>query len=104
MSGTVSCKYFYGDYHRGNNREDCRLLASSADNTIPWQRKLCDSCPVPEIVIASNTRDLALEARVTRRMLRERVEITFAVCTKHMLELKDPTYCPSCAAEQAGDG
>ena len=53
-------------YHRGNNREECRLLANSPDNQIPWRRKLCDSCPVPEIVITSTTRDLALEKRAWR--------------------------------------
>jgi hypothetical protein len=101
MPAIVKCRYFYGDYHRGNNHEECRLLAENPDNSIPWRRKLCDTCPVPEVVITSASRDLALEATVVRRMLRERVEITFAVCTKHMLELDDPKHCPACAAESA---
>jgi hypothetical protein len=25
----------------------------------------------------------------------------FAVCTKHMLQLKEAGYCPQCAAEQS---
>jgi len=55
------------------------------------------SCVIPVLFqkpsLLVTLANLALEARVTRRMLRERVEITFAVCTKHMLELKDPNHC-----------
>ncbi len=95
----VNCRYFYGDYFRGKNIEACRLLEASPQNQRPWRRKLCDSCPVPELLIASTSRDLMLEAEVKRKFLREQVEVTFAVCTKHMLELSDPAYCPQCAQE-----
>ena len=97
----VNCRYFYGDYHRGANREECRLLEANRDNPIPWKRSHCDSCPVPELIIASNTRDLELEAEVRRSFLRERVTVTFALCTRHMVELEDPRRCPRCAEEQA---
>lgn len=101
METPVSCRYFYGDYFRGKNREECRLLAANPKNERPWRRKLCDTCPVPEIVIASNSRDLELEAEVKRKFLwNEQVEVTFAVCSKHMRELSDPLYCPDCAAER----
>jgi hypothetical protein len=85
------------------HREECRLLDASPNNRIAWKRSHCDSCPVPELLIASNSRDLLLEAQVTRRLLRERVEVTFAVCTRHMEELSDPLHCPQCAAEQNGE-
>ena len=49
-------------------------------------------------------RERALEAKIERKFLREQVEITFAVCTKHMLELADPLHCPQCAAEAAVGG
>ena len=52
----------------------------------------------------SNSRDLALEAVVVKRFLRGQVEVTFAVCTKHMLELEDPRFCPKCAEEQRAAG
>lgn len=99
MKKPVNCLYFYGDYFRGKEKEDCRLLAASPLNTRPWKRGHCDTCPVPALLIASNSRDLALEAAVQRKFLREQVEVTFAVCTKHMLELDDPVYCPKCAEE-----
>lgn len=100
MNKPVNCRYFYGDYFRGKNKEECRLIAANQENQHPWKRGYCDSCPVPEILIASNTRELALEAKVVKRFLRGQVEVTFAVCTKHMVELSDPRYCPQCAAEQ----
>lgn len=101
MNKPVACRYFYGDYFRGKNVEACRLLEANPDNPIPWRRKLCDSCPVPAVLISSNCRDLGLEGTVKRSLLRERVEITFAVCTRHMEQLADPLLCPACAAEQA---
>ncbi|MCB0072117.1 MAG: hypothetical protein KDE20_11690 [Caldilineaceae bacterium] len=101
MPKPVNCRYFYGDYFRGKNHEECRLIEANPENTRPWKRKLCDTCPVPELLIASNSRDLALEAEVRRKFLRDQVEVTFAVCTKHMRELDDPRYCPDCAAERA---
>lgn len=108
MNKPVNCLYFFGDYHRGMNKEECRLIAANHDNTAPWKRSYCDSCPVPEILIASNSRSLALEAKVAKRLLRGQVEVTFAVCTKHMVELTDPLFCPKCADEQrqgaGGDG
>jgi hypothetical protein len=96
----VNCRYFYGDYFRGKNVEACRLLEANPDNPIPWKRKHCDSCPVPAVLIASNSRHLELEGTVKRSFLRERVEITFAVCTRHLEQLADPLHCPACAAEQ----
>ena len=100
MSKPVNCRYFYGDYHRGMNKEECRLLEENPDNQRPWHRSLCDTCPVPEIIIMSNSRDLGLQAEVKRRFFRERVQVTFAICRKHMRELDDPQKCPDCAAEQ----
>jgi hypothetical protein len=98
---TVNCRYFYGDYFRGKNQETCRLLEANPNNERPWRRRLCDSCPVPAVLITSNSRDLMLEAEVKRRFLRDAVDITFAVCAKHMLELSDPRFCPACAREEA---
>ena len=100
MSNPVNCRYFYGDYFRGKNYEECRLLEQNKNNERPWRRKLCDTCPVPELLLTSNSRDLLLEAEVKRKFLREQVEITFCVCGKHMLELENPKRCPECAAEQ----
>jgi hypothetical protein len=99
MNSPVNCRYFHGDYFRGKNHEECRLIGPNPANGRPWRRKLCDSCPVPEILITSTSRDLILEGEVTRKFLRDAVEVTFAICAKHMIELADPRECPMCAAE-----
>lgn len=99
MNTPVNCRYFYGDYHRGKNLEECRLIKSTHGDARPWKRKLCDSCPVPELIITSNSRDLILEAEVKRSFFREHVEVTFSVCGKHMTELSDGKNCPQCALE-----
>jgi len=104
MKKPVNCRYFYGDYFRGKNKEECRLIESNPANQHAWKRSYCDACPIPEILIVSNSRDLALEAVVARRFLRGQVEVTFAVCTKHLLELQDARYCPKCAEEQGTAG
>ena len=80
--------------------EDCRLLARNADNERPWRRKLCDTCPIPELIITSQCRHLEVEAEVRRKFLRDQVTVTFAMCTKHLIELDNPGYCPQCAAER----
>lgn len=99
MNKPVNCRYFYGDYFRGKNKEACRLIEANPDNQRPWRRSLCDRCPVPELLLTSNSRDLLLEAEVKRGFLRDRIEVTFAVCPRHRLELSDPRHCPQCAAE-----
>ena len=99
MSRPVNCRYFYGDYFRGKNKETCRLVENNPENERKWQRKLCNTCPVPELLLTSNSRDLILEAVVKQRFLRSRVEVSFAVCGKHLLELHDAKKCPKCAAE-----
>ncbi len=99
----VNCRYFYGDYFRGKNVEECRLIARNPDSQRPWRRKLCDSCPIPELIITSQCRHLELEATVERKFLRDQVEVTFAICTKHLIELDDPSYCPQCRLEGPGD-
>ena len=99
MPKQVNCRYFYGDYHRGNQRETCRLLEASPNNERPWKRKLCNSCPVPALLLTSNSSSLQLEVEVRKRFLSERVEVSFSVCSKHLIELEDPLYCPQCAQE-----
>ena len=97
-SKPVNCRYFYADYHRGRDLEECRLIKRNPESR-PWRRPLCDSCPVPGILLNTNCREIALEATVVKKLLVvERVEV-YAVCARHMLELRDPNNCPKCAEE-----
>ena len=75
------------------------MLEESPRNERRWQRKLCNRCPVPTLLLTSNCRTLLLEAEVRKRFLSERVEVTFSVCSEHLIELEDPQFCPLCAQE-----
>ena len=94
----VNCRYYFADFHRGRSHEECRLLKRNPSSR-PWRRALCDSCPVPGILLDTNCKEIALEATVVKKWgLVERVEV-YAVCARHLIELHDPKHCPQCAAE-----
>ncbi|MEZ0396921.1 MAG: hypothetical protein ABWK53_10910 [Anaerolineales bacterium] len=68
----IECSYFYGDYHRGRNWEECRLLGNS------WSRDLCRTCPVPAIERANACEHMRLRPRLSRPLtagLRRRVRV-----------------------------
>jgi hypothetical protein len=94
----VDCPYFFGDYHRGREIEKCRLIERNRANQRPWRRALCDTCPVPGILRNTTCRRLALEASVERKLLVMDRVVVYAICTEHIVELKDPNHCPQCEA------
>ena len=59
------CQYFYGDYYRGRQHEECRLLESAAP-PLPWRRELCNTCPVPGILRANACDHMTLSPRLER--------------------------------------
>ena len=91
------CRYFYGNYYRGREIEECRLL-DSASPPLPWSRELCFTCPVPGILRANACQNLILEPRIDRPFpfLKRRVVIGTR-CTKTMRESFDPHIgCGEC--------
>lgn len=89
------CKYFHYDAFRGREVMRCRLLEQSGNHT-QWTPKLCESCPVPDILRETNCKDLLLEGEVVRRFgLFPRVQV-FAVCGRGMKQLDDAKHCPTC--------
>jgi hypothetical protein len=73
------CRYFYGDYYRGRNQEECRLL-QSARPALLWSAELCKTCPVPAILMANACPHMVLEPRLTRPFpfIKRQVEIRTA--------------------------
>jgi hypothetical protein len=59
------CYYFYGNYYRGRNDEECRLLGEATPR-LAWKRELCSACPVPEILIANACQYMDLVPRLER--------------------------------------
>ncbi|MFZ2488626.1 MAG: hypothetical protein WAZ19_10935 [Anaerolineae bacterium] len=94
-----NCRYFYHDYFRGSETMECRLPKSS--DSLRWERSICDTCPVPDLVRETNCPHLALEGTIRkRRPFGTRMDV-FAICTKHMVQLKEAGFCAQCADDQA---
>jgi hypothetical protein len=91
------CRYFYGDYYRGRQREECRLLNSQSPPQ-RWSRDLCFTCPVPEILQANACEHLVLEGVVQRPFpfIRRTVSVS-AFCKKTNQNVQEPHIgCGEC--------
>lgn len=90
------CPYFYGDYARGRNREECRLLQGAR---LAWDSSLCKTCPVPAIKRANACEFIRLNPRVSRSVInlfRKQVEVT-AYCEKAAQNVAEPHIgCGQC--------
>lgn len=62
------CPYYFEDYHRGRERQECRLIAGSP-NGGTWAPDLCGKCRVPRIAMANACPNLVLEAKVKSGIL-----------------------------------
>jgi hypothetical protein len=91
------CRYFFGDYYRGRDHEECRLLESSAPAQ-RWTRDLCFSCPVPDILLANACPNLVLEGQVERPFpfIKRQVKVK-SYCTKTSRDVAEPKIgCGEC--------
>lgn len=90
------CIHFYGDYYRGRNVEECRLLNVHGEN---WTRDLCGTCPVPSITLANSCQHMKLKAKITRpisAIFQRRVQIS-AYCEKVQQAVPEPQIgCGKC--------
>ena len=94
------CSFYYEDYFRGKQQQECRLIERNPDGG-KWRPSLCKTCPVPGIQLANGCPHLVLEAKVESSLLglREKVKV-FAACTKTAREVKEPHIgCGECHAE-----
>lgn len=99
----VECRYYYADYFRGRERQECRLIAQNPRSE-PWRPELCSTCPVPGILRANASPHLVLEGTVKKRFLGlvRRVEVE-AICSKHLTEVPEPHVgCGQCREERLG--
>ncbi len=91
------CKYFYADYYRGRNRQECRLVGNNPASE-KWTPECCATCRVPRILWANACPNLVLEARVVRTWLglRRKVVVT-ATCTFSHTVVSEPEIgCGHC--------
>ena len=84
------CKYFYGNYFRGRNIEECRLLEESNPPQV-WKPNLCDTCPVPDILMANGCEHMVLEGKVHRPFFIGKQEVQIqASCEKNNQHVTEP--------------
>ena len=97
------CRYYYADYFRGKEREECRLLAQNPAS-VPWRPELCKSCPVPGILQANACPNMVLEGFVKKGFLglSRKVEVS-AVCSKYLVPVPEPKVgCGHCHEGRSG--
>jgi hypothetical protein len=90
------CPHFYGDYYRGRNVEECRLLKINGQD---WSRDLCKTCPVPDITRANSCQHMQLKVVVSRSFFtffQRRVQVS-AFCEKTKRTVNEPQIgCGEC--------
>jgi hypothetical protein len=97
------CRYYYADYYRGRETQECRLIGRNPHSE-GWTPALCKNCPVPGILLANACPNLVLEGKVVKGLLglRRKVRVT-AVCSKHLVEVEKPHVgCGHCHEEGPG--
>lgn len=90
------CQFFYGDYYRGRELEECRLLDQGGEKV--WTPDLCQTCPVPDILAANSCPHMVIHGEVVRKffILGRQVKVT-AYCTKSNSDVDEPKIgCGQC--------
>jgi hypothetical protein len=93
----IECSYYYEDFHRGRDVQECRLIAQTP-NGGTWTPDLCSQCRVPRILMANACPNMVLEARAISRILGlyKRAQVT-ASCTRSLEIVNEPEIgCGQC--------
>lgn len=93
----INCHYFYGNYYRGRQQEECRLIGNQQPPG-NWTRDLCKHCPVPGIIRANACTNMVLNVRIQSGFLNfNRRVIIDAICTKTQQPVSEPEIgCGEC--------
>jgi hypothetical protein len=62
----ADCKHYYADFNRGRNTQECRLPRRDSEK---WSPNLCQTCPVPKILLANACPHLYLVGKIDRGIL-----------------------------------
>ncbi|MCC7164963.1 MAG: hypothetical protein IT331_20870 [Anaerolineae bacterium] len=91
------CKYYYSDYFRGRESEECRLIENNPDSP-KWFPALCQNCPAPDILLTNQCEHLHLYGRVAKSLfgLSKKVEVE-SFCDRDFSQVQDPRVgCGRC--------
>ena len=90
------CSFFYGNYHRGKNVEECRLMPEGERG---WNSKMCANCPMPGYQQANSCENMRYRGTIERgwqTLFQARVKVS-AACSKSSGPVKDPHIgCGQC--------
>lgn len=96
------CRYYYEDFHRGRNRQECRLLLQS-QQAAKWRPTDCLKCTVPGILQANASEYLELKATLRQGVMGigRHIEV-HAACRRHKSVIDDPYVgCAECTEERS---
>jgi hypothetical protein len=102
------CKFYYADYFRGRNTQECRLIQHNPESE-RWFVALCQTCPVPDILLANQCPNLRIRGRVASGFLglTKKVEVE-AYCAEYGTEVTNPKvgcgHCHEFKAEREDSG
>ncbi|MBI3242315.1 MAG: hypothetical protein HYZ49_08490 [Chloroflexi bacterium] len=93
----ADCKYYYADFHRGRQTQECRLPRRDRPNE-KWTPDLCRACPVPRLLLANACPHLTFSGRIDRGFLGlNRKMIVEAACNKSGGPVAEPAVgCGQC--------
>jgi hypothetical protein len=91
------CRYFYGDYYRGREHEECRLLDA---HNLDWYPELCETCPVPEIQLANSCENMRFQPSIRRPLFFLKGQVSLKTdCDKCECTVDEPRIgCGQCHA------
>ncbi len=97
------CRHYIQDFHRGKSLQECRLQKENLASR-KWKPEDCTSCPVPDILRANASPNLALTLTIGAKFLGMGRSLTVAAeCVKHHIPVPDPFVgCPECNRERPG--
>ncbi|GAB1422096.1 hypothetical protein MASR2M15_23070 [Anaerolineales bacterium] len=84
------CKFYYEDFNRGRNKQECRLVKGNPDSKA-WRVSDCAACPIPNILSANASPDMGLKLSIKSGFmgLGRKYEVQ-AICLKHGEVIEDP--------------
>jgi len=89
------CKFFYGDYYRGRNFEECRALVNPEDKK-NWTSAFCNACPVPSILLNNGCPTMALTTYIAKSLFGKKIKVK-AYCSRSHSEVPNPNIgCGMC--------
>jgi hypothetical protein len=86
----IECPFFYGDYYRGKQFEECRLIGNQTGSQ-RWTADLCQTCPVPAIKRANACSTMLLTPTIKKKRFGLKRQVTVsAFCTRSYSDVKVP--------------